>query len=89
MSNQELLKQAQPGIADQGLAAKVAKVVDGNVAVEQSASVVQRGSAGVINLSDSYDLVKGSFLAKSTNSAIESISTQGQLVLGALKSVSS
>jgi hypothetical protein len=60
MSNQKLLKKAQPGITDPDLAAAVAEVVAGNNAVDKSASAVQISSAGVINKNAAY-------VAKATN----------------------
>jgi hypothetical protein len=54
MSNQELLKKAQPGITDPEMAAKVDKVVNRNAAIERSASAVQRNAAGVINENAAY-----------------------------------
>jgi len=53
-SNQKILKNAQPGIDDPKLAAKVEEVVDGNSAIEKSASAVKISFARVINDNAAY-----------------------------------
>lgn len=60
-ANQDLLKQAQSKIENPALAAQVSQVVDGNAAIDRSASAVQRQSEAVINANADY-------VAKATSS---------------------
>lgn len=54
MTNQELLKKAQSRIENPGLAAQVERIVEGNKAIDKSASAVQKSSEAVISANSAY-----------------------------------